>query len=45
MENEESYGALPHTPPKGLFENLLAYARGEFACGKYREGSLESQKL
>jgi hypothetical protein len=30
-------GVSPLHPTKELFENLLAFARGEFAFGKYRE--------
>jgi hypothetical protein len=40
-------GERGERPPaaKNLFENLLARARGEFACGKYREGSKNSKNL
>jgi hypothetical protein len=30
-------GVSPLHPTKGLFENLLAFARGKFAFGKYCE--------
>jgi hypothetical protein len=38
------YGALPHTPLKELFANILAYARGKFAYGEVCEVPLESSK-
>jgi hypothetical protein len=43
------FGALPQTPLETFFENLLAPlrggARGEFACGKYREGFKTSKNF
>jgi hypothetical protein len=38
-------GFAPSTPTKGPFGNILAFARGEFAFGKYREVLWNPQKL
>jgi hypothetical protein len=39
-----SQGALPLDPTKEPFGNILAFARGEFAFGKYREVLWNLQK-